>query len=205
MVPGIVQQGGKLQGGIAQGGDHEHYRQLPYAPADLEKLAGSSLGYDHRSLNGMHVQVSHGDSPSDQDAGRVTTRGLSDKPMHIRCIKKEPLRALLQILQYRRWLYHLLNPIAAQTTHAHLDRLGRAINEGLDVGKIGSEFALHGHADMLTYTTLLLELSFPGHAAAGNRAFSANITSPCHDYIHLVLDNQSQWIPARSAQGRTCR
>lgn len=41
---------------------------------------------------------------------------------------------------------------------------------------------------MLTYATLLLELTLTGDTVSSDGSLSTNITSTCHDYIHLVLD-----------------
>ena len=43
---------------------------------------------------------------------------------------------------------------------------------------------------MLSYTTILLRLTFAGDIISCNRSFSTNITSTCHDYFHLILSIQ---------------
>ena len=85
-------------------------------------------------------------------------------------------------------LYDLLNPAASQASRANLDCPGRAIDEGFYGNDVGSEHTFGGHTNMLTYSTFLLELTLSGDTVSSDGSLSTNITSTCHDYIHLVFN-----------------
>jgi len=89
----------------------------------------------------------------------------------------------------------LFHKTAAQTAGADLECLWLPVNNGFHRHKVGTEFTLGANADMLTDTTLLLGLSLTGNNLSDLSAFSTNITSTCHSYIHLILNVFNQKVP----------
>lgn len=79
-------------------------------------------------------------------------------------------------------LYKLSESTGPETAGAYLDCCRSTLDKGLYCNKVRAENTLCGNADVLTYTTVLLSLTFTSNDITGDSSLTANITSSCHDY-----------------------
>ena len=97
-----------------------------------------------------------------------------------------PAKGLI-LLEKGERLYYFLEFSASKTTCANLDCLWSTINHCLNSNKVWAELSLLCYTNMLTNTAVLLSLTFTRNNLSSNSTLTANITSSCHDYIHLNL------------------
>ena len=97
-----------------------------------------------------------------------------------------PAKGLI-LLEKGERLYYFLEFSASKTTCANLDCLWSTINHCLNSNKVWAELSLLCYTNMLTNTTVFLSLTFTRNYLSSNSTLTANITSSCHDYIHLNL------------------